>query len=97
MLYAIRGKFADGHTFSAQVDADSPAQAMTNFSGFEQVTGRGSPVVQISAQRKDGKTLVRISKEPAKPRAKGAGRKPATANAAAPSVGAVTSTGNKKR
>lgn len=100
MLYSIRGKFADGHTFSAQVDGDGPQNALTTFSAFDDVKNYGQAIAQVSVIRMEGKARVRISDEPSKPRAKGAGRKPKAATPApAPVVQASAANaraGNKR-
>jgi hypothetical protein len=69
MLYRISGKFADNHTFSAQVDGDSPKDALATFQGFDDVTAYGQPITQVSVIRMEGKKRIRISDEPSKPRA----------------------------
>ena len=78
MLYRVSGKFADGHTFSAQVDGDGPHDALNTFANFDDVKQYGKAISQVSVIRMEGKSRVRISDEPAKPRAPRKPSKPAT-------------------
>lgn len=87
-LYAVRGKFATGHTFVQNpVEGSDAREAIGTVLDSEDVKGFGQPVAQISAFKLTGKKKVKISTEPAKPREK-------KATAAAPT--APTSTEEKK-
>ena len=67
-LYRISGKFANGHTFSTTVDGETPKDALMTFQGFDDVKNYGHPVTQVSVVQQQGKSRIRISETPAKPR-----------------------------
>lgn len=94
MLYSIRGKFADNHSFSAQIDGAGPQDALTSFTALDDVKGyAGGAITQVSVIRMEGKKRVRISEKPAKARAKRKDKSATPATPAAPSTPAATNTG----
>lgn len=91
MLYSIRGKFADNHSFSAQIDGAGPQDALASFTALDDVKAYpGGAISQVSVIRMEGKKRVRISDTPSKPRAK---RKDKSATPAAPSAPAASNSG----
>lgn len=68
-LYRISGKFADNHTFSTTVDGEDAGQALASFQAFDDVKNyKGGAVTQVNVVQQVGKSRIRISDEPAKPR-----------------------------
>lgn len=93
-LYRVAGKFADNHTFVVNpVEGTDAAAALASVVGGEEVKAYGQPVIACSVMKLEGKKRVRISDEPAKPRAprgsKTASNKPAAqGNAGKPAASA---------
>lgn len=94
-LYRVAGKFADNHTFVVNpVEGADASAALASVAGSEEVKAYGQPIAAVSVMKLEGKKRVRISDEPAKPRAprgskNAAGNKPAAqGNASKPAASA---------
>lgn len=66
-LFAVRGKFANGHTFSVNpVDGADAREALGAVAGAQEVREFGSPVVMVTVKALTGaKKRIRISDAPA--------------------------------
>jgi hypothetical protein len=88
-MYSVRGKFANGHTFSiSPAPGNTARDALAFVMDSDEIKAYGSPVVMVTVKALAGKKKIRISDEPAKPRDRtptgaAAGNQPRAANAPA--------------
>lgn len=78
-MYSVRGKFSNGHTFRlSPVTAEDAKGALQYVLNLDAVKTYSSPVEMVTVKKLTGRSSVRISDEPAKPRERKDGKKPAT-------------------
>ena len=86
-MFSVRGKFANGHTFSISPAPGNDAKdALSYVLNSDEIKSYGSPVTMVTVKTLSSKKRIRISDEPAKPRERSNSGKPAAAQqqAAAP-------------